>query len=167
MENDLLFYEKQKFTQWWVWLLLLLPTGIFILSTLGEFIFGLQYGYKLSDTSELLVSILLFACLYVFFYLIKLETIIKADGIYVRFFPFHLRYKHYKWEVLSNIYIREYCAITEYGGWGLRSGLFGKGSAYNVNGNKGLQLEFTNGKKLLIGTQKEHELKTLLVELKQ
>jgi hypothetical protein len=30
-----------------------------------------------------------------------------------------------------------------------------------------LQLEFTNGKKLLIGTQKEHELKTLLVELKQ
>jgi hypothetical protein len=167
MENDLLFYEKQKFTQWWVWLLLLLPTGIFILSTLGEFIFGLQYGYKLSDTSELLVSILLFGCLYVFFYLIKLETIIKAEGIYVRFFPFHFRFKHYEWEDISNVYTREYCAITEYGGWGLRSGLFGKGSAYNVNGNKGLQLEFTNGKKLLIGTQKEPELKTLLVELKR
>ena len=167
MKNDLLFYEKQKFTQWWVWLILLLPTGIFILSTLGEFIFGLEHGYKRLNTSELVFTMLLFGCLYVFFYLIKLETIIKADGIYVRFFPFHFRFKHYEWEDLSNVYTREYCAITEYGGWGLRSGLFGKGSAYNVNGNKGLQLEFTNGKKLLIGTQKEHELKTLLVELKQ
>lgn len=165
MGNDILFFEKQKFTQWWVWLILLLPTTIFILSILSEFISGFEFGYKPIDISELLVSILLFGCIYIFFYLLRLETVIKPDGIYVRFFPFHLRYKHYKWEVLSNIYIREYCAITEYGGWGLRSSFFGKGKAYNVNGNKGLQLEFTNGKKLLIGTQKETELKTLLVEL--
>jgi hypothetical protein len=55
---------------------------------------------------------------------------------------------------LIKCYVRKYNAIAEYGGWGWRLGLFGKGTAYNISGNEGLQLEFINGKKLLIGTQK-------------
>jgi hypothetical protein len=48
--------------------------------------------------------------------------------------------------------------LTEYGGWGLRLGLFGKGTAFNVSGDIGLQLEFTDDRKLLIGTNKPDEL---------
>lgn len=40
----------------------------------------------------------------------------------------------------------------DYGGWGIRYGR--KGKAFNVFGSRGLQLEFTNGKRLLIGSQK-------------
>jgi TATA-box binding protein (TBP) (component of TFIID and TFIIIB) len=36
--------------------------------------------------------------------------------------------------------------------------MFGAGKAYNVSGNKGVQLVFKNGKKLLIGSQKADEL---------
>jgi hypothetical protein len=39
----------------------------------------------------------------------------------------------------------------EYGGWGIKYGKMGK--AYNVSGNRGVQLEFTDGKRLLIGSQ--------------
>ena len=52
--------------------------------------------------------------------------------------------------------IRSYEAITysplrEYGGWGIRYGWNGK--AYNVSGNQGIQLELSEGRRVLIGTQ--------------
>jgi hypothetical protein len=68
---------------------------------------------------------------------------------------------------LTKSYVRQYSAITEYGGWGLRLGLFGKGQAYNVSGDKGIQLEFTNNKKLLIGTNKAEELTAVLKKIGQ
>jgi hypothetical protein len=69
--------------------------------------------------------------------------------------------------VLTKIYVRQYAALTEYGGWGLRFGLWGKGTAYNVSGNKGLQLEFHTNKKLLIGTKKPDELTEALNKMGQ
>jgi len=37
--------------------------------------------------------------------------------------------------------------------------------AYNVSGNKGIQLVFTNGRKLLIGTKRPEEVKEILEKL--
>lgn len=54
----------------------------------------------------------------------------------------------------------------DYGGWGLRLGFFGKGRAYNISGNIGMQIVFKDGKKLLIGTQKSAEIKSFLERLK-
>ena len=68
---------------------------------------------------------------------------------------------------LTKSFVRQYSPLTEYGGWGLRLGLFGKGTAYNVSGNKGLQLEFTDKKKLLIGTNKPDELSETLNKIGQ
>ena len=43
----------------------------------------------------------------------------------------------------------------------------GKGKAFNIKGNMGLQLQFKDGKKLLIGTQKEEEIKQFLIDINQ
>ena len=51
------------------------------------------------------------------------------------------------------------------GGWGIKFGLFGnkaRGNAVNISGDIGIQLELKNGKKLLIGTQKEAESKSVI-----
>ncbi len=40
-----------------------------------------------------------------------------------------------------------------------------KGTAYNVSGKIGLQLELKNGKKILIGTRKPEEIENLLHHL--
>ena len=59
---------------------------------------------------------------------------------------------------MEKCYVRIYSPIKEYGGWGYRTSLGKKkGSAFNVKGNKGIQIEFKTGKKLLVGTQKESE----------
>lgn len=97
----------------------------------------------------------------------RLETIIKKNRIFVRFFPFHIKFKYYAWDTLTKSYVREYSALIEYGGWGLRYGIFGNGTAFNISGNKGLQLEFLNNKKLLIGINKPEELTSVLTKIEQ
>lgn len=120
----------------------------------------------MSDTGLLITTGLTIA-LTLLFINFRLDTTIKRNGIYVRFFPFHLKFKHYTWDSLTKSFVRQYSPLSEYGGWGLRLGLFGKGTAFNVSGDKGLQLEFTDNKKLLIGTNKPEELTETLNKIGQ
>jgi hypothetical protein len=110
----------------------------------------------------LLLSIVTLVVIVAFVFMLssKLETQIKDDGIYVRFYPRHKEYKHYTWHELKAVYVRDYSPITEYGGWGLKG--FGDDKALNVSGKVGLQLVFNDGKKLLIGTQRSKEMTEIL-----
>jgi len=64
------------------------------------------------------------------------------------------------WNEITQSYVRKYNPITEYGGWGLRWGL--KGKAYNMSGNKGIQLVLNGNIRLLIGTNKAEEADEVL-----
>jgi hypothetical protein len=167
MDNEILFTERQRFKQWWLWLILLGVNGLFLFGVFKQVLGGQQFGSKPMSDTGLLIATGLTILLTLLFVNFRLETHIKKDGIYVRFFPFHISFKHYTWDTLTKSYVRQYSAITEYGGWGLRFGLFGKGTAYNVSGDKGLQLEFKTNKRLLIGTNKANELTETLSKIGQ
>ena len=166
MDNSILFNEKQRFNQWWLVIILAL-VNILIFSILIVQLTSKPIGGAKPISAQVVVVVcMLSIVISTSLFFIQLQTIIKTDGIYVRFFPFQNNYRHIRWNELSKSYVRTYNPITEYGGWGYRLGLFGKGKAYNVAGNKGLQLEFINGKKLLIGTQKPEALESVLHEIK-
>lgn len=167
MNNNVLFTERQRFTQWWLWLILLGINSLFLFGLFKQVVNGQQFGDKPMSNSGLLIATGITIILTIFFVNFRLDTIIRQDGIYVRFFPFHLKFKQYTWDTLTKSFVRQYSPITEYGGWGLRLGLFGKGIAFNVSGNKGLQLEFNDNKKLLIGTNKPEELTETLNKIGQ
>lgn len=167
MDKEILFSEKQKFKQCWLWLILLGINGLFLFGVFKQIIGGQQFGDKPMCNAGLLIVTGLTIALTILFINFRLDTTIKKDGIYVRFFPFHLKFKYYNWDSLTKSFVRQYSPLTEYGGWGLRLGLFGKGTAFNVSGDKGLQLEFTNNKKLLIGTNKPDELTETLNKIGQ
>ena len=160
MNNEILFTERQKFKQWWLWAILLGINGI-------TFYRIFKHGGLENITSNgcLLVALIVSLLLLVFFYLFRVDTVIKSDGIYVRFFPFHLKYKHYAWQTIANMQVRKYSPLAEYGGWGIRYSSNGK--AYNISGNQGLQIQFNNDKKLLIGTNKSAELAGILPQVEQ
>jgi len=162
MEN-VIFHEEQKFGLWLRWLIYL-SMGISVVITAFA-----MYKISATDTSHesreiiltLLAGIGVPIAIMALFLLLKLETEVKPDGIYVRFFPFHIRFKRFGTEDLSEYYARRYKPIWEYGGWGIRYGLR-NGKAYNVSGNRGVQLVFKSGKKLLIGSQKPEQLEAAI-----
>ena len=103
----------------------------------------------------------------VLFASMQLRVQINDAGIFYRFFPLHLRVFSIEWDEVEKAYVRQYSPIGEYGGWGIRFGLGGKGKAYNVSGNIGLQLELKDGKKILFGTQRQEDIKQVLDQLVQ
>jgi hypothetical protein len=154
MEFDLIFAEKQKFRQWWVILILLGFNTLIAYAIISQFFMGKPFGQNPMGNLGLIVTAVFVLLLSLLIFVVRMETQISSEGIQVRFFPFHLKFKKFSWDEISRCYVREYAPIGEFGGWGLRWGLFGQGNAWNVAGNRGLQMEFKNGKKLLIGTQK-------------
>ena len=86
----------------------------------------------------------------------RLTTEIRPDGVHVRWFPFHRNFIHFPAQTLRSYEAITYRPIRDYGGWGIRHRMRGK--AYNVSGNRGVQLEFTDGKRLMIGSKKPEQM---------
>jgi hypothetical protein len=163
MNNETLFSERQRFRQIWLWIILLGINGIIISGLIKQLFLGEKFGNKPMSDSGIIIATIITLLLSVFFFSSRLETNIKTDGIYVRLFPIQLTFRFYSWDKLNQSYIRQYNAITEYGGWGFRG--FRSNRALNVSGDKGIQLVFQDGSKLLIGTNRPDEARETLKRL--
>ena len=154
MEEKILFEEKQKFNQWWLWLLFLGLNSFIAYKIFIE----KDYGNS-SKTAGIIVLILMLSLL-LLFYFINLKTRIYNDRIELKFFPFINHWKKYPFESIEKMEVIKYNPMLDHGGWGIRLG------AYNVSGNKGLKIHFIPKKSfretLLIGTQKPEELAKII-----
>lgn len=155
--RDVIFRESQRFTQKWLWLLIMLMAiGIWIM-TLAHFFFARPGRTSLLADIIVVISWALAGVgIPILFVTMELVTEVRTDGLYVRMIPFHLKYKRFSWGEIRECQARRYDPIREYGGWGIRRGR--KGGAFNVSGDRGVQLVFTNGRRLLIGSQRAEEL---------
>ena len=151
-----MFNETQRFTQWWLWLILI---GVW-----SSMVYSIITAPPQTDAASY-VSFGIGILLPLLFWQMKLTTRITEEGIYVRFTPFHFKEKFYPWESISASYVRTYSPLMEYGGWGIKYSFNGNGLVYNTAGNVGLQLNFKEGEPVLIGTQKGEEIKAVLAEL--
>ena len=151
--ENIIFSEVQRFN-FYVQLFL----AITAFSLIGLVVF-VEISKEIDPAAKtLLVSAGVFLPLFISILscIIKLETQVRSDGLYVRFFPIHLRFKKFNNEDIEQYYARTYRPLSEYGGWGIRLGKNGK--AYNISGCQGLQLVFKNNKKLLIGSKEPEEI---------
>jgi hypothetical protein len=151
-----MYTETQRFTQWWLWLILI---GVWSSMVYSIITAPPQTG------AAVYVSFGIGILLPVLFWQMRLITRITEEGIYVRFIPFHFKEKFFPWETITASYVRAYSPLKEYGGWGIKYGFNGQGLVYNVAGNVGLQLQFKEGEAILIGTQKGEEIKQVLAAL--
>ncbi len=147
------FEEKQRFGQWWVWAILL--------AVLGLSVNGI-WNKENIQTSDVVVPAVAFGLVAFLLLGSTLKTRIDEKGVHVKFFPFILKTHSYSWEDLYSVEIATYSPLADFGGWGYRISFKGKGRAYNVKGNKGIQLITSDGKKRLIGTQKPEEAKQII-----
>ncbi len=169
----ILFAEEQRFTQWWLWAIMLFA----LLSVLVPFLYGIysqevlnkSFGNQPMSTEGLAVtgtaSTLLVLIIIVVFNRARLKTKISSDKLAVAFPPFFRKWKELVPGEIERYEIREYNAIREYGGYGVKR-RFKYGQSYTISGNIGLQLYLKNGKRLLIGTQKRQAIEYAMRKLK-
>ena len=151
------FREEQRFTQLWLVVLrifsTIVPVGIILTEA------------KSMESSELVIALSVVILAPAIIFLFKLKTRMDEKGIHYRFIPFHLKTQIIPWSNINKIYVRNYDPISEYGGWGIKGGSLWnkkKGTAVNVKGDVGIQLELKNNKKLLIGTQLRNQVENTI-----
>jgi len=158
-ESNVVFREVQR---WGLGFRCLLVVFLILAAAVG--VFAGVTGMRQEQREVFGIVIVVSCCVALplgFICLNRLETEVRADGLYVRYFPFHRRFRRFEAEDLSECFARKYRPILEYGGWGIKGGWKG-GRAYNVSGNEGVQLVFKNGKRLLIGSKEANELEAAI-----
>jgi hypothetical protein len=155
--TQVLYQEVQRFRQPWLWSIIITVSGFMFYGLIKQLIVGNPFGSKPAPDVILLFFEIIFGLGFpILFYRIRLTTEVRSDGIHIRFFPFHFSFRNIPFDKLKGYQARTYSAIKEYGGWGIRFGL--KGKAYNVSGNRGVELELIDGHKVLIGSQQPENL---------
>lgn len=156
--EDIVFTETQRFGFW----------PILILAAVAALVFYCVKQYKAkegSSTNSTLGKAVLYVCaaipvpVTILFLVMSLNTTVNSKGVSVKFSPFDREWITYPWNTIKSCEVKTYDPVGDYGGWGMRNG------AYNVSGDKGLLLKFTNGKRFLIGTQKPEEIKKIVQQL--
>ena len=155
------YREEQKFRQPWISLPVLVGVGITIFMgfiIVKQLVLGQPVGDRpMSNVALAIVGplVILFSLgMGLLFVVLKLVTEVRDDVLLIDFRPFVRR--EIRFTDITYCEARTYRPIREYGGWGVRFSR--KGTAYNVSGNRGVQLQLASGKRILIGSQRANEL---------
>ncbi len=163
-KERVIFHEVQRFRQVWLWAFLTTILLLAIYAVILQLAWGKPFGNNPAPDIILTAIVAIFGVAFpVFFYLMKLTTEVRSDGLYFRFFPLHRFFHRIPWEDIKEYEVRTYSALRDYGGWGIRYGREGK--AYNVSGNAGVHLELHNGDMIMIGSQRPEELASAMAQV--
>lgn len=161
------FSETQRFRNPVLWIAMAMAfVPLFVILGIGlwtQLVEGRPFGNEpLGDGGLIAITalVLLIAAGVVWLFVTaSLVTEVGEDGVRVRFRPFHRATRRI--DGIVSAQARRYGPLREYGGWGIRYG-WGGGMAYNVSGDRGVQLEIREGKRLLIGSQRPEELEAAI-----
>lgn len=136
-----LFKENQRFTQWWLWLIIISIGIIPVYGIYTQLMQGEKFGNNpMPEPVLIFFSILIFALIGLFL-IMRLKTTINETEIRMSFFPFVK--KKINWSEVKKAEVIDYGFV---GGLGIRLWTT-YGTVYNMKGNKGLAIELLNGKK--------------------
>lgn len=109
------YLERQKFNQWWLWLLLI---GVFVFTAVPVVQQVVSNGLDWGVVGPLLSGPAVTALVMILIATLELRTTINGDGIEVKFWP--LVTKRIFRSEIEGAKVRTYSPLKEFGGWGYR-----------------------------------------------
>jgi uncharacterized membrane protein len=149
------FREEQRFCQPWIWLLIGFVAALQWWGFFQQILLGQSWGSRPAPDWLVVLFWLLFGIgLPLLFLYLKLVVTVTNESIDIHFRP--LTRRTIPIDEVTHVEARTYSPIWEYGGWGIRG--FSSNRAYNVSGNRGVELVLKDGRKVMIGSQQADNL---------
>jgi hypothetical protein len=153
--TDVLFHEEQRFRQWWVWLLVLGVAALQWWGFVQQILLTRPWGDNPAPDWMLWLFWALFGIgLPVFFLILRLTVEVTTEHVLIGYRP--LTKRTVPLAEIVEVEARTYRPIREYGGYGLRG--TSRNAAFTVSGDQGVALTLSDGRRILIGSQRAAEL---------
>ena len=155
--QDVGFHEVQWMRRvWWVMLLIAGVTVMAWVSFVQQIVLGQPFGSNPGpDWSVWLLWLLIGIGFPVFFCIMRLTVEVRADHVYIRYFPMMRR--SIPLAEIEGVEARRFNPIGEYGGWGIKGWYLGK-TSYTVGGFHGAELTLKGGRRVMIGSRRSEDL---------
>ena len=159
-KEDVIYREVQYPRQPLLWIFIIALAALFTYGFIQQVILGIPFGNKPASNTFLTILWLIFGVatpLGLLLGLCKLETEVRKDGLYVRYLPFHFHYKSFLFKDIVQYSSITYNSLLQFGGWGIRYNLNGD-TAYNMGGNKGIELQLRGNQTVVVGSKNPDQL---------
>ena len=154
-----LFREAQRFRMWMFWVPIAIVTFVIWWQFTEQIIRSNPQGSQpIPDWAAWVLAIVFGLGFPAFAVVVRVFTEVRPGWLSVGLYPFSTA--RIDLAEIENAEVREYSAMREFGGWGIRTGRSGK--CYSAYGTQGVQLWLEGDKRILIGTQRVDELATAL-----
>lgn len=165
-----LFEEKQRFTQWWLWLVIVSAAAVvFVIFGYGmykQLVLGKQFGDKpVSDDSLIAFSLFMFTVIILMlliFFNAVLEVTVDRLSVSYRYFPIIRNWRRIERETIQGFEVKTFYLK----GYGVERDLRGN-RTITVKGHTGIEITMLDGKRLMLGTQKPGEFLDALNKMKK
>jgi hypothetical protein len=154
---QVIFREEQRFTQPWLWILLLGGLAAAVGTSLPLVVKFQHRPWPPGLWLPLVFPAAFMLLIVALFAFTRLVTEVGTDGIAAAFRPLQTKPRYISYSDIAEFRAVTYRPIMEYGGWGIKKGR--NGLAYNVSGNRGLLLTLSNGRTFLVGSQQPERLR--------
>ena len=150
------FREQQRFRQWWLWLIVVGPAVLAWWLFIQQVIEGRPLGqHPAPDWLAWILWVAIGLGLPFFFSRMSMVVEVFDEEVRIRYRP--LARRTIPLAEIERVEARTYNAIKDYGGWGIKGWSKAK-MAYNVSGNRGVELTLRNGQSVMLGSQRADEL---------
>lgn len=165
MKKNILFREVQRLPFFWfINFCAVGLAGIFWWGFIQQIVYGHPFGNKPMPDAMFFLFVVVMGILFpIAVFKTKLITEIRDDGLYIRLIPFHIRFIHFPIDYMRNVKRITYNSLLRFGGYGIRYTFHGE-RAYNLRGKEGVEF-YSEGKTIVIGSQKPEELEKVLTSL--
>ncbi len=156
-----LYREVQRFKQWYFYIPILIVTVLVWYQFIQQIVLKHPLGEQpVPDWVAWALGLVFGIGFPLFAAVARMITEVHPGVLRVRVYPF--RWVKILLSDIRGAEPRQYSALREYGGWGIRTSLK-NGRAYNASGNRGIQLVMSDGRRVLIGTQQPDQLMAALL----
>lgn len=160
-KGTVLFHERQSFRLGYAKIALAMPPAVLAIISCRQIFWNQPWGNPPTSNGNLLFLTGLTLLVYIRLITVRLVTELRPDQLSVAMKGFWRRIRVPLADIRTAAPV-EYNPLSEYGGFGIRSGP--RGQAYIASGHQAVQLELRDGRKLLIGSQQPKELAHKIAE---